>query len=330
MRGISRRRFISISAAAAGAILVPHGATAAADSAVAVWRGTMMGATAMMKIHHPVREQAERLIAAAREEARRLEGLFSLYREDSALAELNRTGVLVGPSAELVDLLTISLHYAKLTGGMFDPTVQPLWELYAAHFSKTDADPSGPPPALVEAALARVGYERLSVSPDRIVMPKETRITLNGIAQGYVTDRIVDLLRSQGIRHSLVDMGEARAIGSRPDGQAWEVGVADPEVAGRVQAALPIIDRAVSTSGAYGFRFDPDGRFNHLFNPATAGCAELYRSVTTVARSATTADALSTAFSLMAEVRIKSLLPQLDVDRVHLIDSAGAVLEIVA
>jgi thiamine biosynthesis lipoprotein len=327
---LSRRRFINISAAAAGLALTPLGRSVASDADVAVWHGTMLGATATLKIHHQARAEAERLIAAACSEARRLERLFSLYLPESALVELNRSGILVDPAPELVDLLSETRRYAELTDGMFDPTVQPLWKLYIEHFSRAGADPSGPPAAAVQAALSHVDYRGMSISRDRIVLPKGTELTLNGIAQGYVTDRIVDLLRSQGIAQSLVDMGETRTIGSRPDGSPWEVGIADPERAGRIEATLRIVDRAVSTSGGYGFRFDPSGRFNHLFDPTNGGCASLYRSVTTVAGSATAADALSTAFSLMPEARIRSLLPKAGIERVHLIDAAGAVSELVA
>lgn len=327
-KAISRRRFIHISAAAAGLSLAPFGQTRAEGAALATWRGTMLGAIATMQIHHRDQHEADRLIAAACAEARRLERLFSLYLPDSALVELNRTGVLVDPAAELVDLLAVSQHYAELTDGKFDPTVQPLWELYADHFSKDNADPAGPPPAALQAALARVGYHRLSISRNRIVMPAGTRVTLNGIAQGYVTDKVVDLLRSQGIAQSLVDMGETRAIGSRPDGGPWQVGIADPEVTGRTEAILPIIDRAVSTSGAYGFRFDPQGRFNHLFDPGTGGCAARYRSVTTVSATATAADALSTAFTFMPEAQIRALLSRVGIERVHLIDATGADSEL--
>jgi len=327
-RPISRRRFIRISAAAAGLAVVPVGPSVHASSSLVTWHGTMLGAVATMQIHHQDRNEAQRLVQAACGEARRLERLFSLYLEDSALVQLNRSGILVDPSAELVDLLTTSLRFAEVTGGRFDPTVQPLWTLYADHFLQSNADPAGPPRPAVEAALAHVGYDRLTISRDRIVMPRGTAVTLNGIAQGYMTDKIVDLLRSRGVVHSLVDMGETRAIGSRPDGQPWEVGIADPDVPGRTEAILPIVDRAVSTSGAYGFRFDPEGRFNHLFDPATGTCADRYRSVTTVSRSATAADALSTAFSFMSESQIRSMLPQVEIERVHLIDAAGAVFRL--
>ncbi len=327
---LSRRRFIRISAAAAGLSLVPFGGGAKANANLVTWRGTMLGAVATMKIHHERPQEAERLIAAACAEARRLERLFSLYREDSALVELNRTGVLVDPAAELVDLLEISLRHAELTNGAFDPTVQPLWRLYADHFSRADADPNGPAAADVRATLANVGYRRVHVSRDRIAMPRGAAITLNGIAQGYITDRIVDLLRAQGIARSLVDMGESRAIGPRPDGQPWEIGIADPESVGLTATIIPIVDRAVSTSGSYGFCFDANGRFNHLFDPSSGGCAGRYRSVTTVSAQATTADAMSTAFSLMAEPRIQSLLMPARIERVHLIDARGNASDLVA
>ncbi|MGY4306972.1 thiamine biosynthesis lipoprotein [Bradyrhizobium sp. USDA 4369] len=328
---LSRRRFIRISAAMAGLALAPRATDAAQDmSGLVEWRGTLLGAVATMKLHHPDRAEAERLIARSVAEARRLERLFSLYLPDSTLVTLNRTGVLVEPAPELVDILTLSQRYAVLTDGRFDPTVQPLWTLYADHFARPDADPEGPKPAAIREALARVGYDRLTVSRDRIVMPRGTAITLNGIAQGYVTDRIVDLLRSQGVRQSLVDMGEARTIGTRPDGRPWDVAIEDPDVAGRTAAMLAVIDRAVSTSGAYGFRFDPQGRFNHLFDPQSGGCAHSYRSVATVAGDATAADALSTAFSIMPESDIRALMPRAEIDRVHLTDVNGMAVDLLA
>lgn len=321
---VSRRRFITICAAAGGLALIPSGRSTQATATLVSWRGTMLGAVATLQIHHTDRSAADRLLEGAVAEARRLEALFSLYRRDSALVELNRAKIIVDPAAELVDLMTRSRRYAELTDGAFDPTVQPLWTLYADHFSRPDADPAGPPAADLRRALSLVGYGQLMVSKDRIALSPGGAVTLNGIAQGYVTDRIVDFLRERGVGHSLVDMGEARAMGTRPDGGAWEIGIADPEHAGRQAAVLPVIDRAVSTSGAYGFQFDPQGRFNHLFDARTGGCARRYRSVTTVATTATAADAASTAFSFMAEDRIRSLMPALGIERVHLITAAGA------
>ena len=121
-------------------------------------------------------------------------------------------------------------RYAALTEGTFDPTVQPLWTLYSGHFSRPDAGPAGPHPDALNAALDRVSHRHLLVGRDRIAFARRgMALTLNGIAPGYVTDRIVDLLRAEGIDRTLVDMGESRAIGTRPDGRPWDVAVADPD-----------------------------------------------------------------------------------------------------
>ncbi|WP_029005888.1 FAD:protein FMN transferase [Azorhizobium doebereinerae] len=319
----SRRRFIGISAAAAGLALLPAGRAAHAQENLVTWQGTALGADAVMQIHHPVRATADRLIGRALNEVRRLGYIFSLYEPTSSLNRLNRAGVLEGPPPELVELLTAALHYAEVTGGAFDPTVQPLWTLYLDHFSAAGADPSGPSPQARAAALARVGYQRVSVDADRIVMPRGTALTLNGIAQGYVTDRIVALLRSEGLDHSLVDMGETRVLGSHPLGRPWQVAIADPAAPGRTVKTLPAVDQAVATSGAYGFVFDPDGRLNHLFDPHSGQCASRYGSVTTVLPTATAADALSTAFSLMPREDIVRTLAAIGGGQVHLLGPQG-------
>src|SRR3546814_2935432 len=53
------------------------------------------------------------------------------------------------------------------------------------------------------------------------------------------------------------------------------------------------------TSGGYGTRFEPSGRHNHLMDPRSGRCAPANRSVSVVAEDATTADAVSTALSLL-------------------------------
>lgn len=321
---LTRRRVIGITAAAAGLSLVPIGRAARAQTALVTWQGHAMGAVASLQLHHPDREAAERLIERAIAEARRLEAIFSLYREDSALATLNRTGILVAPPPELVELMRACQGFSELTSGAFDPTVQPLWMLYFNHFSKPGADRSGPPRAAVEATLAHVGMHKVLVGPDRIAFARRGMgVTLNGIAQGFLTDRVVELLRSEGFDHCLVDLGESRALGKRGDGEPWRIALQGSDGGASVDEILPVIDRAVATSGAYGFRFDPEGRFHHLFDPATGTCAALYRSVTVVTQTATTADALSTAFSLMTSEAIAKALEAVGGGEVHLTTGAG-------
>jgi thiamine biosynthesis lipoprotein len=295
---LNRRKVIALCAAAGGAALVPLGASRRAGAEPLIeWTGVSLGAVATIRLVHPDRRAGEALLRRAVAEARRLEAIFSLYRDDTALAELNRSGALAAPPAELVHLLGLCDDIWRLTGGAFDPTVQPLWRCYADHFVAAGADPAGPPPQKLAAAVDLVGWSKVSFSRDRIALARRGMgLTLNGIAQGYITDRVVDLLRQEGIASSLVDMGEIRTLGQRPDGRPWQaaVGAATPQ-----HRTLDLVDKAVATTGADGFRFDADGRCNHLFNPATGHCAGPATSLTVVAPTAAAADALSTAFALM-------------------------------
>ena len=327
---ITRRRFIGISAAAAGLNLLPWGHAARAEATVVRWNGIALGAVASLQIHHSDRAIARALIQRSVDELHRLERVFSLYREDSVLVALNRRGVLEAPPAELVELLGAARRYAELTGS-FDPTVQPLWALYVDHFAKPDAAPDGPPAAEVKAALAEVGLDGVLVNRDRIVFVRRgMAVTLNGIAQGYITDRIVEILRSGGIAHCLVDMGESRVLGSHPDGRPWEVGLSDPDNPGRIAAVMPLIDQAVATSGGYGFRFDQQGRFNHLLDPKTGRSASRYSSVIVVMPTATAADALSTAFSLLPAEDIHAALKRLGEGQVRLTAANGQRITLTA
>ncbi|WP_457091866.1 FAD:protein FMN transferase [Microvirga sp. P5_D2] len=320
----SRRRFIGITAAAAGLGLLPLGQAARAEASLVTWQGQAMGAAATIQIHHPDRAVAERLVERSLEEVRRLEAVFSLYREDSALVALNRHGILVAPPADLVRLLAECRRCWELTGGAFDPTVQALWTLYGDHFSQPGADPHGPPETALREAMERVGYDSVRFDANRIALSRRGMgLTLNGIAQGYATDRVVDILRAGGIASSLVDMGEPRAVGSRPSGEPWHVGIADPDNPESVLETVNAVDQAVATSGGYGFRFDPGGRFNHLFDPRTGGSAHRYRSVTVVLPTATSADALSTAFSLMPPDGIEAVLHRLGTGQARLVTAAG-------
>ncbi len=294
---LRRRRFLGITAAVAGLPLLPFGA--ASSPMLRIWTGVALGADAMLQIHHPDPAVADRLIAASLAEVRRLEAIMSLYQPDSAVVRLNRSGMLEDPPPDLVAVLAESARYHALTGGMFDITVQPLWQVYAAHFSRPTPDPAGPPAAAIEDALARVGQKWVEYGPDRVLFRRPGMgITLNSIGQGYITDRVVDTLRAGGITHALVDMGKMRAIGTHPAGAPWRVGLEDPKAPGTIAARIEIADEAVGTAGGYGTIFDAAGRFNHIFDPFTGETSRRFTSVSVISPTATEANALSTSFTL--------------------------------
>lgn len=313
----TRRRAIAIFAAAAG---LPLLIGAKAMERPIVWNGQALGAPAKLVVNHPDPSQARKLISRVVAEVSRLEAIFSLYREDSAISELNRVGALIAPPQEMVALLEASRRAWEASGGAFDPTVQPLWTLYRDHFAKDDADPSGPSRKGITRVLKSVGFAAVRYDLDRIALGPKMGLTLNGIAQGFITDRVVDILRDAGIMSSLVDMGEDHAIGLNAGGNPWRVGLAQHEDADRPDEVLHIVDKAVATSSAAGMCFDAAGRLGHIIDPRSGGAPILYTRVSVVANEAATADAFSTAFTLMGEDAIRSAVmarPDIAVDLVR-------------
>jgi len=326
LQQLTRRRMIVIAASAAGSALLASSRFAQAHAPLR-WQGSALGAQVSIEIHHPDRAEAERLVERCVGEVRRLEQQFSLYRTDSAISILNRTGILVAPDADMVALLNASLRFAEITGGAFDPTVQPLWQLHADHFSSGKPGSDGPSPQKLAEALAKVGHAGLLVGENRIALLRRgAAITLNGIAQGFATDRVVERLRRAGLSTTLVNMGEIRAIGARPEGTPWRVGLGDPDRPGVLTETVDLVDRAVATSAGAGFRFDATGRFTHLFDPATGRSPQRYNSVSVLAPTATEADALSTAFSLMPLSDIANIVAVRPDVQARITDSNGTLI----
>ena len=326
MPKLTRRRFLSLSAAVAGLSLLPGGANLRAESKPLVWRGVALGADASLTLHHPDASSAHEALAAALAEIKRLEDTFSLYRTDSVISRLNREGRLAAPPPALVQLLSQAKAIARLTDGAFDPTVQPLWRLYAAHFARPEASPSGPSRAALHEALSRVGHEALSVSSEEIRFERPgMAITLNGIAQGFITDRITALLRDRGLDQVLVDLGEQRALGQHPSGRAWRAGIQNPDAPGQLSHKVTLEDAALATSAGAGTRFEPSGRHHHLFDPLTGESSRRHASVSVLAPTAGLADGLSTACSNLDHGQIAALCRRLPEIRVMTVDRAGGL-----
>ncbi|MCX2699174.1 FAD:protein FMN transferase [Ochrobactrum chromiisoli] len=307
------RRLVLVGGIAVTALnAVPRLALGSMSLEPVTWQGQALGAPANIILYHSDRNKAERLIRSSVNEAARLEDIFSLYRQDSELSRLNRAGALASPSQEFVELLGICRECWQQSGGFFDPTVQPLWDCLRKHFSQPTPDPAGPTHDDWDEALTKVGFDHVRFDNNRIAFTKPTMaLTLNGIAQGYITDRITALLKAGGVKHALIDMGEYRVIGHQPDGKPWQITISQLEVGSKAEASISIADQGLATSSFSGFQFENSGKFNHLLNPKTGYSASLYQYLTVVSDDAARADAWATAFNLMERPEIEVILRNL-------------------
>lgn len=269
---IARRQMMLLAAAA---LATPGRAATVLD-----WQGRGLGGALSLRLVGADPAQGPRLFRRVEAEVERIESLFSLHR-DSALTRLNRDGRLAHPTPEMLQVLALAGAVHRATGGLFDPTVQPLWRALAE-----GADPA--------PARARIGWDRVEIGPEEVRLGPGMGMTLNGIVQGWAADRIAALVRAAGFQDVLIDMGEIAALGRRPDGRAWQAGIATP--GGEQIGTAALSDRALATSAPFGSPLGGAGG-PHILGPK--GEAPQWETVSISAPQAAVADALSTACCLL-------------------------------
>jgi len=258
--------------------------------------GSAFGAEVSLIILHRDGAAARGACDVALAALRRVEEVLSLYRPQSELCRLNRLGRIERPHPDLVTVLRKGLRLSEQTGGAFDVTVQPLWELYAS------AKKEGRLPQAEELAAVRrrVDWRRLEVSAEKVRLNGEGMgVTLNALAQGFALDRVLEVLRAAGIQDGLVNTGEIGAMGFKEGRDSWVAGIQHPRQADAYVALTRLTDCCLSTSGDYATGFDDDRVRHHIFDPATGGSPGELASATVVAASGLDADGLSTAIMVL-------------------------------
>ena len=302
MGDMNRRRSLSLLAATGVPSLLGSGCQRREVESVTHWRGVLFNSDVDMALHALPASVAEALIRDCELEMQRLEKLFSLYLPDSPLSRLNRTGLLEDPPPELVDLVQKALLVAKRSGGAFDPTIQPYWTWLRGEVETTGTFD----PEIQARVLEKVDFRQVRCSEEELSFGQEgMALTLNGLSQGWITDRATKILRDGGARHCLVNLGEFYGIGSQPSGKDWIVGLRGVE-----GQEVTLRDRALAVSSGAGLYFGTGDRRNHIIDPRTGDCVEARKVVVVTAPEAWLADALSTACSVLTEEEARTLIAQ--------------------
>lgn len=223
---------------------------------------------------------------------RELESTISVTDPDSQISALNRGGG-TGLSGDAAALYQRALELCRLTGGALDITVYPLvraWGFTTGQYRVPDEEEIG-------KLLKTVGYEKIS----GYELPEGSMIDLGAVAKGYAADALARLWRDAGIKSGLMNLGgNVYAIGRKPDGTKWRIGVRDP-FSDTVLGALEVEDTALVTSGGYERYFEAEGvRYHHIIDPGTGAPARSgLASVTVVGNDGTVCDGLSTGLFVM-------------------------------
>lgn len=246
-------------------------------------------------------ENAETALDGAKARIQELESLWSVTDETSEIYRANHSnGKSVEVSGETANLISFALDMAEKTGGTLDPTIYPV--LTAWGFT-TDTK-QVPAQEQVAELLSLVDYTRISLEGTTLTVPAGMELDLGAVGKGYTADLVTELLKEQGVKSALFSLGgNIQAIGSRPDGNDWRIGIPSPWEEDNL-GVLEISDVAVVTSGGYENYFeDAEGNvYWHILDPSTGYPADSgLQAVTIVGKEGRLCDALSTALFVMGE-----------------------------
>ena len=307
MSNINRRKFLNITAMTLALPFCSNSLFANLQEKI-TWTGIALGADSNMTLFHKDKSYAKESLNICINEIKRLENIFSLFDNNSSISQLNKEGYILNPPKELVEVLNFANNISENTNGAFDATVQPLWIIHKSYSKHKNI-------AILNDEIQKVknliSYKNIEINKNKIYFKKENmQITLNGIAQGYITDKITNILEQRGFTNVLVNLGEFNSIGGYDENRDWNI--ATPYL--NDIKYLKLNNNAVASSGGYGTRFDE--KYHHLFDVNTGTSANYINSVTIKASNAMLADALSTAVFVMSEKqreKIKSIYPNIEI-----------------
>lgn len=244
-------------------------------------------------------QNADAALDEAVAEIERLDALWSIASSDGEIARLNAEKQITA-SADTLALLTRAKEISAATDGLFSTTIAPLMEAWGF----TSGDYRVPDEAELSALLAHVDDKEIAISDSTVTIPADAKVDLGGIAKGFTSARVMEIFRENGIKNGILSLGgNVQALGTKPDGTLWRVGLQNPADERALFATLELADKAVITSGAYERNFEQDGIvYHHIIDPRTGYPAESgLSSVTIVSDDGTLADGLSTALFIMGK-----------------------------
>lgn len=234
----------------------------------------------------------------------RLEGLLSVTKKDSDISKINAAdGVPVTVSEETYELLEKCMQYSEATEGLFDVSVYPLVKLWGF----TTGEYRIPSEEEIRAVQERIDYRKVQLSGgNKVQIPKGMQIDLGAAAKGYLSQKLMDLFKENGISSAVVSLGgNVQTMGRKEDGSRYRIGIVDPADGTSIYGTLEVEDKAVITSGIYQRYFEKEGKtWHHIMDKRTGKPADNdLASVTVITEEGTAGDALATALYVMGEER---------------------------
>ena len=289
---------------------------------------SMLGSPFEMTVVAKDTVQGNQYIDLGIAEVKRIEYLISDWIPSTQISKVNQNAGIkpIKVDKEVYDLVERAIKVSQITSGAFDISYASMDKIWKFDGSMKQM----PTEEAIKKSISKIGYKNIILDPkgQTIFLRKEgMKLGLGGIGQGYIADKVKELLQREGCLSGIVNVsGDINTWGKQPDGKAWTVAIVNPMNKNKVFATFPLEDSAVETSGSYEKFVVFNGiRYSHIIDPRTGYPAQGIVSVSVFAKQTEIADALATGiFVLGVEVGL-DLVNQLKGIQCIIVDDKGKI-----
>lgn len=286
-----------------------------------LFSGKTMGTTYHVKVVAGYFEHLNGLKNKINLKLEKINESMSTYMDDSEISLFNRlrqTGEEFCISEDFFNVVSEAKKVYNLSDGAWDGTVKPLVDLWG--FGNPSYQKHIPSPGEIQSCLDEKGFNSIEIKDNHCLTKKKASVELDlaSIAKGYGVDQVAAVIKKEGYRNFLVEIGgEVIAAGTRKDGSKWKVGINRPgkDVPyDQVYKVVLLHDKAIATSGDYRNYFTiGQNLYSHILNPKTGyPVSNGVVSVSIISDTCVFADGLATAVMVMGHEKGLKLLNRLD------------------
>lgn len=236
-------------------------------------------------------------------EIQRIEKLLTTFSNESVTYQINENAGVqpVRVPQEVYDLIFRCQMLSKMTQGAFDISYGSIDK----RFWNFDLNMKElPNKEEAKKAVELINYQNIILNPNDssvFLKLKGMRIGFGGIGKGYAAERAKIILKENGVTSGIVNAaGDLTTWGYQENGEAWTIGIADPNKKEALFSTFKITNTSVATSGNYEkFVLIGGKKYSHTIDPKTGYPITGIKSVTIIAENAEIADALATPVTVM-------------------------------
>ncbi|WP_195953703.1 FAD:protein FMN transferase [Clostridium saudiense] len=270
-------------------------------------------------------KEIEEIAEKATKLMRQFEEKLSFFYESSEVSSINENASngFIKISNDTFEILKKSIYYSKLTNGIFDITIAPLVKAWAINSD----NPTILSKEKIDELIDLVDYEDVILNENNstvMLLRKNQKIDLGGIAKGYIADKIIDFYKENNIDSAIINIGgNIKVLGQKDENSFWSIGIYEPKKhSEKIICSIEAKDKSIVTSGGYERAFSYNGElYCHILNPKTGYPIKSdLKSITIVSDKSIDGDSLSTPLFIMGKNKAYEFMKKHNISGVMITD----------